>query len=297
MFITAPQISLLSFYSQDMYWIKFLAFSFILLLEADAQPIELSPLVVDGDNGCSSSDTLDSVQDSINEAILQLIQDSPCGLGWRQVVTLDFRDPNSSCPSSLIEHNDSGIRTCGIDFNSSGCSSVTFPVTSGYSKVCGKIIGYQVGSTDAFNNIERTNPTIDTFYVDGVSLTHGNPRQHIWTFASAIDEVTGHPPSNCPCTHTPTASQAATPPEYVGNDYFCDTGSSGSQQPIFYVDDPLWDGAGCGDLNTCCSFNNPPWFYKQLPQHTTDDIEMRLCTDQGGDDEGMVVEMVDIYIR
>ena len=269
------------------------------LPEADAQPIQLSPLVVDGDNGCSSSDTLDtdSVQDSINEAILQLIQDSPCGgLGWRQVVALDFRDLNSSCPSGLIERNDSGIHTCGKDIDSGGCSSVTFPVTSGYSKVCGKIIGYQVGSIDAF---ECTNPTIDTFYVDGVSLTHGNPRQHIWTFASANDEVTGHPPSNCPCTHTPTASQAAPPPEYVGNDYFCDTGSSGtrSQQPIFYGDDPLWDGAGCGDLNTCCSFNNPPWFYKQLPQHTTDDIEMRLCTDQGGGDEGMVVEMVDIYIR
>ena len=120
----------------------------------------------------------------------------------------------------------------------------------------------EVGSTDAFRNIARTNPTIDTFYVDGVSLTHGNPRQHIWTFASAIDEV-GVTPSNCPCTHTPTASQATPLPVYVGNDYFCDAG--------LYPDNPLWEGAGCGPLNTCCSFNNPPWFYKQLPQHTTDD--------------------------
>ena len=45
----------------------------------------------------------------------------------------------------------------------------------------------------------------------------------------------------------------------------------------------------CGNLyNKMC----------QLPQHTSssDDIEMRLCTDQGSDDEDMVVEMVDIYI-
>ena len=35
------------------------------------------------------------------------------------------------------------------------------------------------------------NPTIDSNYVDGVSLTHGsNPRQHIWTFAAALDEFT-----------------------------------------------------------------------------------------------------------
>ena len=281
-----------------MCWLKFLAVSFILVLEADAQPIQLSPLVVDGDNGCSSSDTLNSVQDSINEAILQLIQDSPCGgLGWRQVVALDLRDPDSSCPSGLIERTDSGIRTCAIDSNSAGCTSVTFPVTSGYSKVCGKIIGYQVAAPDTFGNTGRgANPSIDTFYVDGVSLTHGNPRQHIWTFAAGLDEVATYPQFNCPCTHTPTASQATLPPAFVGNDYFCDTGASGQFNAAFQPDDPLWDGAGCGPLNTCCSFNNPPWFYKQLPQQTTDDIEMRLCIDEGLHVEGMAVEMVDIYI-
>ena len=26
--------------------------------------------------------------------------------------------------------------------------------------------------------------TIDDAYVDGVSLTHGSPQQHIWTFAA-----------------------------------------------------------------------------------------------------------------
>ena len=46
---------------------------------------------------------------------------------------------------------------------------------------------------------------------------------------------------------------------------------------FFYECDSLWDGAGCGPLNTCCTFNNPPWFYKELPEPTTDDIEMRVC--------------------
>ena len=26
-------------------------------------------------------------------------------------------------------------------------------------------------------------------YVDGVSLTHGAPRQHIWTFAATVSEA------------------------------------------------------------------------------------------------------------
>ena len=34
------------------------------------------------------------------------------------------------------------------------------------------------------------NITIDSSYVDGVSLTHGQtPRKHIWTFAAAHDEI------------------------------------------------------------------------------------------------------------
>ena len=216
--------------------------------------------------------------------------------GWLRVAQLDMTDSSQQCPSGLLERTDSDIRTCGRITGLPGCSSVTYTVPSNYSQVCGKIIGYQVGNPDTFGDTGRgTNPSIDTFYVDGVSLTHGNPRQHIWTFAAGLDEVATGPQFNCPCTHTPTASQATLPPAFVGNDYFCDTGASGhfsvASQPV----DPLWDGAGCGPLNTCCSFNNPPWFYRQLPQHTTDDIEMRLCLDQGGG-EGMEVEMVDIYI-
>ena len=58
---------------------------------------------------------------------------------------------------------------------------------------------------------------------------------------------------------------------------FCDTGSADNFQHIFYGDDPLWDGAGCGPNNNCCDLNNPPWFRKQLPSTTTDNIEMRFC--------------------
>ena len=43
------------------------------------------------------------------------------------------------------------------------------------------MIGYQYGLTGGINPHGHTY-NISTYYVDGVSLTYGSPRQHIWTF-------------------------------------------------------------------------------------------------------------------
>ena len=219
--------------------------------------------------------------------------------GWMRVAELDMTNSSHQCPSGLRQRTNSGKSTCAPYSNSKTCSSTTIPVNAlDYSKVCGRIIGYQYGSTNSFGYISGTSPqSIDTYYVDGVSLTHGNPRNHIWTFAAADDETNTSPEHKCPCTNTNTASTAARPPAFVGNDYFCDTGSSSTFSTKFYPADPLWDGAGCGPLNTCCSFNNPPWFYKQLPQSTTDNIEMRVCRDQEASNEDIALEMIDIFVQ
>ena len=164
----------------------------------------------------------------------------------------------------------------------------------------------QYGTPDTFapyphEGEYHRNSSIDQNYVDGISLTHRrNPRQHIWTFAGGLDEIGTQPPLNCPCTNTNLAAFAMQPPSFVGNDYFCDTGSANYtlHDPGFlYSDDPLWDGAGCGPANTCCSLNNPPWFLKQLPSTTTDDIEMRMCFDQPSTDEDTPIEIIELYIR
>ena len=62
----------------------------------------------------------------------------------------------------------------------------------------------------------------------------------------------------------------------------------------FYPDDPLWDGSGCTTSSTCCSFNNPPYFTKQLPNPTSDDIEARLCRYES--DEDSPVELMELYV-
>ena len=98
------------------------------------------------------------------------------------------------------------------------------------------------------------------------------------------------------CQCIKPVSEAIQIPPFVGNDYFCDTGISGDNWngDHLYSDDPLWDGQGCGSTSTCCEFNNPPWFCKQLPQPTTDDIELRICNT---DVDDTPIEIVEMYVR
>ena len=197
--------------------------------------------------------------------------------GWMRVAELDMTNSSTQCPTGLRSRSDFNICTCAIDSITGKCSSVTFFTSNiEFSRVCGKFRAYQFGETSAFS----TSLSIDTHYVDGISLTHGRPRRHIWTFAAALDDT-----SLCPCNN-----ETIQTPGFVGNDYFCDTGN-------IRDGDSLWDGEGCSAGSACCSFNNPPWFYKQLPQPTTDDIEMRVCRDGYNFNEDVVIETVDIYIQ
>ncbi len=216
--------------------------------------------------------------------------------GWMRVAHLNMTDSTHHCPTQFRKI-ETPIRSCGRP--SSGCYSTTYPVDGiAYSRVCGKIKAYQYSTPDAFNSYYHNRAlTIDDQYVDGVSLTHGqNPRKHIWTFANAksIAINSGYVP-----VQKPTLLTLGLYHLLFGNDYFCDTGSRYNYAfHQFYSEDPLWDGAGCSGTSTCCQFNNPPWFCKQLPQPTTDDIELRLCADGlYTNDEDIAIRQVDIFIQ
>ena len=58
-----------------------------------------------------------------------------------------------------------------------------------------------------------------------------------------------------------------------------------------YSNDPLWDGAGRRGHSTCCSFNSPPWFMKQLC--TNDALELRVCRDQPRSG----LKIVELYVQ
>ena len=216
--------------------------------------------------------------------------------GWMRVVDFDMTNPTQNCPHGFRTIM-SPRRLCGRQ-SGPGCASTTFLVHGvKYQKVCGRVTGYQFYSTDAFEPYYKNRAiTIDGTYIDGVSITHGHhPRKHVWSFANALDETRSNY-EGCPCTRTDRVFTGVVPP-FVGQDYFCDTGSRYSFQNRIHSHDPLWDGSGCGSTSSCCRFNSPPWFCKQLPQPTTDDIELRLCSDQGTNNEDALIELVELYVQ
>ena len=216
--------------------------------------------------------------------------------GWMRVAHVDMRDEDTMCPGSL-ELMPIPFQTCRISSNNYPlCSADLFSAhLMPYSHVCGMIKAYQFGSPDAFGD---TSSSVNRQYVDGIVLiTNEVQTKHIWTFAAAQNENANEPTAVCPCINMSTSEEARNPPSFVGDDYFCDTAATNGNIGMFYEDDPMWDGAGCGPQNTCCSFNKPPWFYKKLLQPTTAEIQMRLCRDETMFEEDILIEIVEIYVQ
>lgn len=216
--------------------------------------------------------------------------------GWTRIPNLDMTDPTGQCPAGLTTFS----RLCERSGSARDCVSTTFPSNgTEYSHVCGRVIARHWRGLQAFAQYyANQSRSIDDLYVDGVSLTHGqSPRQHIWTFAAALNEETSDF-RGCPCTRNDTTFTGIVPP-FIGNDYFCDTGRLDTSDTGSYARGVLWDGIGCGANSTCCSFNNPPFFCTQLSQPTTDDIELRQCVvGSWGSGGGEVsLSIVEIYVN
>ena len=257
--------------------------------------------------------------DSTVQVFCQMTMESCNIIGvWTRAVLLNMSDPTHKCPEQWREIT-SPKRTCGRtnkekDPDGAGCSSAIFSTYGKeYRHVCGRVVGYQFCNTLAFwsyfHNEDKM--TIDDPFVDGVTISHGSPRQHIWTFAAALYENYDGRDAICQCTkrHYDNRSyRRVRVPPWVGTSYFCETGTA-SQPPttteqcsrvyesVFYSDNPLWDGKGCGTTSSCCKFHRPPWFCTELTQPTMDDIEVRICGSTYTSFGDTPVELVELYIN
>ena len=215
-----------------------------------------------------------------------------CGEGiWYRVAYLNMTDPSQQCPSAWREYNTNQFRACGRPV-SSGASrpSQIFPISRQYSKVCGRVIGIQVGSPDAFNSQQDINRR----YMDGVSITRGSPHHHIWSYVGSLSEVRrGN--NVCPCDY----SGATQPPSLVGSNYYCESGNPTEDwEGQVFPNDKLWDGEQCSHEGTCCTgTNTPPWFSVNLDSPTSDDIEVRIMGSQSTNDEDTPIELLEIYVQ
>ena len=133
--------------------------------------------------------------------------------------------------------------------------------------------------------------------MDGISISSGFPRKHLWSYAAGLQEnfLAEHSHVDCPCS----SGSLQLPPSHVGNDYFCESGAPGQYNvSTFYTNDQLWDGEQCGVIERpCCRASGLPWFHKTLSSSTSDYIELRLCCDQGTSDEDVAVSLYEIYTK
>ncbi len=209
--------------------------------------------------------------------------------GWTRIAYINTTLPNPTCPEGLALDNaslDHGV--CKKSGSDLGCNSVYYSSNGyQYTQVCGQARGYS-NHAHAFHYYNTQGFALNSSYVDGVSITRGDPRQHIWTYAAGDNafQYSFEYIYDCPCNNESTALV----PLFVGNDYYCEGTYYGS------FSDALWDGTDCDDIEeACCQRPYMPWFLKQIGEETSDDIEVRLCYYSG--DSLVTIDILEIFVK
>jgi hypothetical protein len=229
--------------------------------------------------------------DSIDNMLTMIKQlHTKCGIlgNWRRIAFLNTAE-SGVCPAGLrtVTNTVTNQRACGRTVNL-GCTSLQFPSGDNYTNVCGKVRGYQYGDTELFNPV-----SIDSAYLTGLSVTHGSPRHHLWSFVVGDSEQ--HRIKHCPCARSEPNHKSGVP-LFVGEHFYCESGFSGrNDEKRIAWEDPLWDGEGCTIAgNKCCERYG--WFHRDIPP-TTDNIEVRWCGNHPRTNEDVYTDLVEIWVN
>ena len=100
---------------------------------------------------------------------------------WKRIASFNITaHAGDDCPSPWVKSSHNGVNFCIPASTAAGCYSVIYSTNGmSYQRVCGRATGYQKGSPDAF---------IFATQFEGLSITHGSPRQHIWTYAVGLSD-------------------------------------------------------------------------------------------------------------
>ena len=108
---------------------------------------------------------LNSTSDWINIVNFVALRGDKCPGRWEKIPLLG----RNMCRSTISHRCSSYI------YNNQGIH---------YNDIRGMVIGYQKGYTTAFSRWHGKD--INDAYVDGVSITIGSPRKHVWTYAAGL---------------------------------------------------------------------------------------------------------------
>ena len=281
----------------EFYWLQVFFVALVLSYNSSSVLVRVPPV---SNDQCNFEESKAFARNFVHDYISEhFSRNDTSNDTWTQVAYLNMSDLTQFCPNAWTINTT--VRACGRQESSVGsCNSVFFR-TNGkkYSQVSGHITGYQYGFVHAFHHSSIYN-RIDSWYIDGVSLTHGAPgsRTHVWSFVNAWTERASAS-TVCACMFSNYSEWPYTVPDFVGNNYFCATGNN--RQPYIHkaviTHNPLWDGEGCTGSNTCCQFNQPPWFYRTLPAATTDDLEVRICTSRQTSYKNIFISHIELYVK
>ena len=137
--------------------------------------------------------------------------------GWMRVANVDMTDFTQKCPGTLQFHTPV-LHLCEKRVTSLTCRSIFFPTYSlPFTRVCGRIKAYQEGSPDAFNLYYRDRTlTLDDIYLQGISITVGHPRTHVWSFVAARTEGYDSSQGQVSCSCANRAHTRSIVPPFVG---------------------------------------------------------------------------------
>ena len=188
--------------------------------------------------------------------------------GWMRVAMLDVQN----CPLELKQKTfNDNITTCVVRENKQGCTSIFYSSLGiPYSKVCGRIRAYKVGTPDGFRRMGGVQGGINGNYLDGISITVNttSSRTHVWSLVAGL-------------------SCSDNLPTFVSSNLACETPPHCAEREL--CGPLLWRSQQYGR-------NVSSWF-KELSFPHVSDIEVRVCRDQMRSDEDLAITALELYVQ
>jgi hypothetical protein len=240
------------------------------------------------------SNRVDALNNTLLNTIyseLQQIKDAlpdyhkKCGIrgNWTRIAYFDTVR-GDLCPSGLrtITNIKTGQTACGRNNNARGCTALTFSATEPYTNICGRVRAYQKYNTNGFYPYNyQLQKTINSDYVNGISITQNRYSNHLWTYVAGRAETEVSTSQNnydhfaCPCARASFPQSWV--PTFLKHHYYCESGllNGNTIANEIYWGDALWDGIGCENAgNVCCERYG--WFHRTMPRSLYN-IEVRWC--------------------
>ena len=251
-------------------------------------------------------DTIQTLNQTLTDRLLYLESQvfvTVCNItsaNWSRIAYFDTMQ-GDSCPTGLrtVTNTTTNQTACGRTNTSAGCASLKFQSSNRrYTNICGRVRGYQENNPEGFFYGLSNKRIIDGPYANGILITQGSPRKHIWSYVTGASENQGYYNMQyiCPCARTTPNITSSDVPNFVNNHYYCESGYNGRYPHWGGViwEDPLWDGQGCHNPgNQCC--NQYGWFHRQV-QASSEYIELRICADQEYTNEDIPVDQFEIWV-